>query len=143
MKGLTKSFDNDDLMLHLERQAAGTFWDLLGCEVLEAERNTVKIMVNITKHHHNLLGIVHGGVYMSLLDNAMGLLVMLSNIEEKVVTASMNTHFLESATSGKLICSAEFIHRTKRSITLQSQVMDENDKIIAWASGLYRVVRIS
>lgn len=76
---------------------------------------------------------------MSMLDNAMGLVVMVA-CREKTVTAQLNTHFLESTRSGILVCEAEIMHRIGRTITLQATVKDEDEKFIAWGAGSYRIV---
>ncbi len=123
----------------LEELASGTFWSELGCEVVFAHAEKAAIRQRAEQRHLNLIGIVHGGVLMSMLDNAMGLVVMIA-CREKTVTAGLNTHFLESAKSGNLVCEAEIMHRIGRTITLQATVKDEEDRLIAWGSGTYRIV---
>nr|WP_243865334.1 PaaI family thioesterase [Paenibacillus lupini] len=126
-------------MARLEELARGTFWSELGCEVVYANAEKAAIRLHAEQRHLNLIGIVHGGVLMSMLDNAMGLVVMVA-CREKTVTAQLNTHFLESSRSGILVCEAEIIHRIGRTITLQATVKDEDEKFIAWGSGSYRIV---
>ncbi len=127
-------------MAALEDKAKQTFWGKLGCELLHTDEKTAIIALTAGKEHQNLLGIVHGGVYMSLMDNAMGLVVMSNQQNERTVTAAMNTHFLSSSSGGRLECSASMIHQTRRSVTLQAEVTDESGKLLAWASGLYRKI---
>jgi uncharacterized protein (TIGR00369 family) len=124
----------------LAERAEETFWGRLGCKVVEADVAKTTINLTIEPSHLNMLGIVHGGVLMSMMDNAMGLLVMLAESNERTVTANMNTHFLASAKGGTLTCSAEQIHRTGRTITLQATVLDEGGKLLAWGSGAYRML---
>ncbi|MFF2483131.1 PaaI family thioesterase [Paenibacillus sp. NPDC058071] len=124
----------------LSEEAQASFWGDLGCEVIRAEAGRAVIGLMAERRHMNLIGIVHGGVLMSMLDNAMGLAVMLSCTEEKTVTAHMNTHFLENAKSGRIICEAEIMHRIGRTITLQASVKDEEGRLIAWGSGAYRIL---
>lgn len=124
----------------LAERAEASFWGRLGCKVVEVDGAKTTISLSIEPSHLNLLGIVHGGVLMSLMDNAMGLLVMLTESNEKTVTANMNTHFLASARGGTLTCSAEAIHRTGRTITLQASVLDEEGRLLAWGSGAYRMI---
>jgi len=129
-----------DKMLHMSKRAEQTFWGKLGCELISVTTNQAIISLEAVTEHLNLLGIVHGGVYMSLMDNAMGIVVMSDAHNEKVVTATMNTHFLASCNGGKLYCKATLLHRTKRSITLQAEVEDEKGRLLAWSSGLYRII---
>ncbi|MDQ0062432.1 PaaI family thioesterase [Paenibacillus harenae] len=132
--------DDAGLLTRLAARAQSTFWGLLGCEVVQADGKKATICLDTGEQHLNLIGIVHGGVLMSLMDNAMGLVVMLAHPNERTVTATMNTHFLSSSKGGLLVCEAEMLHRTKRTLTLQGQVKDEEGKLLAWASAAYRIV---
>ena len=124
----------------LQELAKSTFWGYLGCELVEATEKSVIISLKLADHHKNLLGIVHGGVMMSMLDNAMGLIIMLGT-GENTVTATMNTHFLSNVSSGKIYCKAELLHCTKRTNTITASVYDEQDELLAWASGAYRLMK--
>lgn len=132
--------DDAGHFMRLAEQAQSTFWGLLGCEIVHVDSSKAAICLDITPIHLNLLGIVHGGVLMSLLDNAMGLTVMLAAVNERAVTANMNTQFLASCKSGILLCEAELLHRTKRTLTLNAQVKDEEGKLLALGSGAYRLL---
>ncbi|MFD0589515.1 PaaI family thioesterase [Paenibacillus sp. GCM10027627] len=132
--------DDAGQLTRLAELAKGTFWGMLGCEVVQADSRKATICLDIAPSHLNLLGIVHGGVLMSLMDNAMGLIVMLAETSEKTVTATMNTHFLASSRGGLLLCEAELRHRTRRTITLEAEVKDEDGHLLAWGSGAYRLL---
>ncbi|RCW47811.1 PaaI family thioesterase [Paenibacillus prosopidis] len=132
--------DQAEHLARLSERAEATFWGLLGCQVVQANPSKVTICLDAAEPHMNLLGIVHGGVLMSLLDNAMGLVVMLASANERMVTANMNTQFLASSKGGMLFCEAELMHRTDRTLTLQARVKDESGKLLAWGSGAYRLI---
>lgn len=137
---LLRQADDAGQLTRLAERAQGTFWGLLGCEVVQADGRKAAICLDVVHAHLNLLGIVHGGVLMSLMDNAMGLVVMLAESGQKTVTATMNTHFLASAKGGLLLCEAQLLHRTSRTLTLQTEVKDEEGKLLAWGSGSYRLL---
>jgi uncharacterized protein (TIGR00369 family) len=149
MKGRVVGMDEDwfvqeaDQAGHLTRlaeRAQATFWGVLGCEVVQANASKATICLDASDRHMNLLGIVHGGVLMSLLDNAMGLVVMLAAPEERSVTANLNTQFLSSSKGGVILCEAELVHRTARTLTLQAQVKDDTGKLLVLGSGAYRII---
>jgi uncharacterized protein (TIGR00369 family) len=127
-------------LTRLAERAQATFWGVLGCEVVQASGNKATICLDATERHLNLLGIVHGGVLMSLLDNAMGLVVMLAMPDERTVTANLNTQFLASSKGGVIVCEAELVHRTRRTLTLQAQVKDEGGKLLGLGMGTYRII---
>jgi len=129
-----------DSLQSLIEQAQSTFWGHLGCKLEELTEEHAIISLELGQQHKNMMGIVHGGVMMSMLDNAMGLVVMFAE-KGNTVTASMNTHFLANVASGNIMCKAELLHRTKRTITLTAQILDEQNNMLAWASGAYRLVK--
>jgi len=123
----------------LAKQAQSTFWGYVGFELEAVEQDAIVVSLAIQPHHLNMMGIVHGGVFMTMLDNAMGLIVMLDPTV-RTVTATMNTHFLHNVSSGTIYCKAELLHRTKRTITMTASIYDENDQLLAYASGSYRLL---
>ncbi|MGG1633956.1 PaaI family thioesterase [Paenibacillus sp. NRS-1760] len=127
-------------LTRLAERAQATFWGLLGCEIVQANASKAAICLDATERHLNLLNIVHGGVLMSLMDNAMGLVVMLAAPEKSAVTANLNTQFLASAKGGVLLCEAELVHRTERTLTLQAQVKDDVGKLLVCGIGAYRII---
>ncbi|MBH5318714.1 PaaI family thioesterase [Paenibacillus sp. GSMTC-2017] len=139
-KWFLQQADSAGQLTRLAERAQKTFWGLLGCEVVHADGHKAAICLDVTQQHLNLLDIVHGGVLMSLMDNAMGLIVMLAEADSKAVTATMNTHFLANSKGGLLLCESELMHRTGRTLTLLAQVKDEEGKLLAWGSGSYRLL---
>jgi len=123
----------------LAKQAQSTFWGYVGFELEEAAQNAVTISLAIQSHHLNMMGIVHGGVFMTMLDNAMGLVLMLEPTV-RTVTATMNTHFLSNVATGRIFCKAELLHRTKRTITMTASIVDDSGELLAYASGSYRLL---
>lgn len=132
--------ESSSFVAGLGERAQHTFWGDLGCEVVHADAEKAVISLNAERRHLNLLGIVHGGVLMSMMDNAMGLAVMLAYRDEKTVTANMNTHFLENTKTGLIYCEGSIMHRIGRTITLQASITNEEGRLIAWGSGAYRIV---
>lgn len=131
--------NNFDKHSQLQQKAASTFWGYVGFQLEEANEHHVIVSLDIQDHHKNLIGIVHGGVLMSMLDNTMGLLMLLFG--QNAVTATMNTHFLSNIENGKIFCKAEPLHKTKRTNTVTASIYDEHSQILAWASGAYRLMK--
>jgi len=63
--------------------------------------------------HLNGNGSLHGGVYASLTDNAMGLSVA-SLVRFRAATTQMNVHFLRAVWEGGVACRSEIVHGTRR-----------------------------
>ncbi|AZN39451.1 PaaI family thioesterase [Paenibacillus albus] len=124
----------------LAEAAKPTFWGYLGCELVHASPGKCGISLQVRPEHLNLAHIVHGGVLASLLDNAMGLVVILECPGEKTVTTQLNVHYLQSAGQGEIRCEAVLIHKSRRTLTLQGSIVDNNGELLAWGSGTFRRV---
>ncbi|MBA3791596.1 MAG: PaaI family thioesterase, partial [Rubrobacter sp.] len=81
---------------------------------------------------------LHGGVYASLIDNAMGLSV-LALVGVRSATIQMDVHFLGSVSEGRIICRSEVVHRTRRTATAEAKVHDETGTLVAMGTGTFRV----
>ncbi len=88
----------------------------------------------ISDQHMNSMGIVHGGVYMSMMDGAFGHAVAWCSVPGNVrsaVTVSMTTTFLTSARSGRLIARGRIESQNGRMVAVTGDVMDETGTLCA------------
>ena len=90
--------------------------------------------VDIEEIHLNGNGTLHGGVYTSLIDNAMGLSVS-SLVGLRTATTQMNVHFLGAVREGRITCRSEVVHQTRRTATAQGWVYDEEENLVAMETG--------
>lgn len=110
------------------------------CGLIRAETGKAGLCLAIGPEHLNLYGIVHGGVLATFMDNTMGMAAMLACPGEKVVTAQLNIHYLQSVSGGVLTCQAELIHRAGRTLTLEGHIYDEDGQRLAWGGASFRKV---
>jgi uncharacterized protein (TIGR00369 family) len=104
------------------------------------EAGVVTIALDAKPQHLNLIGIVHGGVLSSLLDNAMGIIIMTARPEEKVVTTNLNVHFVSPLKEGRLLVTAEIVHQSRKMITTQGRVTDSEGNLGTIGTGTFRVI---
>lgn len=132
----------EPFLRRLELAAKGTFWDYLGCRVAEAEPDgtRVKVELDVRPHHLNAMGILNGGVHASLLDNTMGLVAMCLARSTDVVTTHLHIHYTAPLGAGRLLTTAEVVYRTRRTITVQGRITDEQGGIGALATASFRIV---
>lgn len=114
------------------------FYQLLDLQVLKLGSGTAELEVVARKQHTNPLGAVHGGLYMSILDAAMGNAVRSLGV--KAVTVDLSTGFIAAAALGEvLIASGEVIKSGKSMLFARAQVTAGN-RIVADARGtFYRI----
>ena len=117
------------------------FRQLVGYHAEVWRQNHAEIELDIGAEHGNSLGIVHGGVLMSLLDAAMGHACTWTPVKGNVracVTLSMNTSFLEAPRAGKLRAIGRLVAVDNRIATCESEIRGENGTLIAIAQGNFR-----
>jgi uncharacterized protein (TIGR00369 family) len=115
-----------------------TFSKHIGSRVEEVEPGRAVVYIDVEELHLNGNGTLHGGVYTSLIDNAMGLSV-LSLVGLRAATIELNTHFLGPVQDGRITCRAEVVHRTRRTATAEGRVYDAAGNLVALGTGTFRV----
>jgi uncharacterized protein (TIGR00369 family) len=115
-----------------------TFSRHIGAKVEEVEPGRSVIHIDVEGVHLNGTGTLHGGVYASLIDNAMGLSV-LSLVGVRTATIQMNVHFLGAVGGGRITCESEVVHRTRRTATAEAKVHDADGNLVALGTGAFRV----
>ena len=115
-----------------------TFSKHIGAKVEEVEPGRSVIYIDVEEVHLNGAGTLHGGVYASLIDNAMGLSV-LALVGVRTATIQMNVHFLGAVNGGRITCESEVVHRTRRTATAEAKVHDADGDLVAMGTGAFRV----
>ena len=115
-----------------------TFSKHIGAKVEEVEPGRSAVFIDVEEHHLNGTGTLHGGVYASLIDNAMGLSV-LALVGVMTATIEMNVHFLGAVSEGRITCQSEVVHRTRRTATAEAKVYDSEGNLVAMGTGAFRV----
>ena len=110
----------------------------VGAKVEGAGPGRATCYVDVEKIHLNGNGTLHGGVYASLVDNAMGLSVV-SLVGTRTATVGLNVHFLGSVREGRITCDAEVVHRTRRLATVEAKVRDGGGELVALGTGTFRI----
>jgi uncharacterized protein (TIGR00369 family) len=115
-----------------------TFSRHIGAKVEEVESGRSVISIDVEDIHLNGAGTLHGGVYTSLIDTAMGLSV-LALVGVRTATIQMNVHFLGAVSGGRITCESEVLHRTRRTATAEAKVYDAEGNLVALGTGAFRV----
>ena len=112
-----------------------TFVGLTGIELTEASTDSCQGKVEINENHHQPYGVVHGGVYCTLIETLASTGAALWAMENGMagcVGVSNQTDFIRAATEGVLIGSATPIHRGRTQQLWQVTVTRESDsKLVA------------
>jgi len=117
-----------------------TFSRHIGSKVEEVEPGKAVCYIDVESIHLNGNGTLHGGVYASLIDNAMGLSVA-ALVGLRTATIGLDVHFLGAVREGRIICSAEVVHRTRRIATVEARVRDGDGNLVAMGTGTFRIFK--
>ena len=106
-----------------------------GLYIVESRDNYIKIGVDITDKSLNPYRVVHGGLIYTLADSAMG--IVLAAAVKNGVTLNCNIEYLSPGTGKKLFADTEIIKIGKTIAVVKSNVINEENKLIAIATGTY------
>jgi len=115
-----------------------TFSRHLGSKVEVVEPGKAVCHIDVEDIHLNGNGTLHGGVYASLLDNAMGLAVA-ALVGLRTATIGLDVRFLGAVREGRITCSAEVVHSTRRIATVEAKVRDGDQNLVAMGTGTFRI----
>lgn len=104
-----------------------------GMVLLEASAERVVATLELTERHRQGYGIVHGGVYCSLVETLASIGAALSASEQGSAVAGLenSTSFIRSVREGKITAVATPITRGRRSQLWQVEVSTDDGKLVA------------
>ena len=87
------------------------------------------------EYHYNPIGLVHGGLAMTLLDSAMGCAVQtLLPAGSGYTTLEVKVNFVRAITrdTGRVVCEATVVHPGRTVATAEGRVIaEESGKLLA------------
>ena len=110
---------------------------LLGYRLTEVEKGHVVFEITPAEQHYNPIGVVHGGIAMTLLDSAMGCAVqtqMAAGGGYTTLEAKTNLVRAISGDTGRLRAIGKLVHIGKRIATAEGRFEDASGKLYAHAS---------
>jgi uncharacterized protein (TIGR00369 family) len=98
----------------------------------------------VTRRHLNVNGVVHGGVYATILDTAMGWAVKTTcGPDEIMATISLYIEFIRAARLGQtLVARGKITRRGNHVAFCQGKLTDEKGILLAAAKGAWYVSQV-
>ena len=93
--------------------------------------------------HKNHLGIIHGGVLTSLLDQVIAITAWNAADRQPTVTVQMETRFLGVAHVGDFLTIQPSIRQATRSLVFVDANITCDDRLIASASAVMKISKTS
>lgn len=116
------------------------FWKFIGLELEKIETGSVTLKLPVTPSFLNVKNTVHGGIYASILDTAMGFSARSLGYDE-VSTLEMNVHFLQAIREGTMYAKGKVIHQNRSTVLVEAELSNENGNRLGHSTGTFRAVK--
>jgi uncharacterized protein (TIGR00369 family) len=114
------------------------FMRVLGARREFSQGGRARLVLDERAELGNVIGAVHGGVLVTLLDVAMAsAAVSLFDFTRTAVTLNLNTSFLEPA-RGRLTADGEVVQHDEGVAWCRASITDERGRPVAQAQGSFR-----
>lgn len=120
------------------------FNEHIGLKFLQRESGLFVGEIEIAPHHLNRAGIVHGGVYCTMLDTACGgagLYCPHPGRRRRSVTLSLTTSFTGRCEGGRLVVTGRTVSVGRRIYTSRAEVHDAQGYLVAHGTGTFQFAR--
>lgn len=97
--------------------------------VAEGDTEHAIVLADVAPESLNPYGLVHGGVYFSMMDIAAGVVARMDG--RRHVTLDASTHFYKSATQGRLIATGQVVHRGRTTCVVNTEVRGEDGTLFS------------
>ncbi|MCS0654855.1 PaaI family thioesterase [Cytobacillus firmus] len=114
------------------------FWTFIGLELKELKEGYVLLALPIQKEFINVRNSVHGGIYASVMDTAMGMAGRSLGYDE-VATLHLNIQYLKSVMEGTVYSEAEIIHQNRSTVLIEGRLMNESGELIGHCTGTFKL----
>jgi uncharacterized protein (TIGR00369 family) len=117
------------------------FHDHLGMQRTEWREGYVEIVLDVKPRHLNRGGIVHGGVLLSLLDEAGGAAGNWCSVKGNrrwAVTVDLNCHFVGRSSEGRVTVIGEVVSAGRTLYFAKSEARDSSGRLLAFGSSTHR-----
>jgi acyl-coenzyme A thioesterase 13 len=103
-----------------------------------------RVWLDIGPQHTNRHNVLHGGIATAVLDNACGTtgsLTVDATGKAPFLTISMNVQFVAPARAGtRVTATGRVVGGGRSTLFIAADLVDENDRLIATASGVFKRV---
>jgi uncharacterized protein (TIGR00369 family) len=142
MELLMKTLNPAYLEALARRVSQCLYFTLISMEIKDMEYGHCRIEVVVKEKHLQNFGIIHGGVYSSLVD-AAAFWAVYTQIEEGLgmTTVEIKVNFLSPVSTGRLIAKGRSIKVGKTLCLGEALIEDETGKLLAHGTSTMMTLR--
>lgn len=117
-----------------------TFLNTVGEVLQRTNDGMMEVGLRTDPRHRNRSDVVHGGVYMTLIDRALGLTCRNLGGERRMATASLTVNFLRPAMIGDFLHVTCTVSKNGRKAAFGEAVLKVDGVICCTATGIFMTV---
>ena len=117
------------------------YHDLIGLEGEEWRDGFARIVCHAETKHLNRSGIVHGGVILSLIDQAAGYSGLWCSVPgnvRKAVTVDLDCRFTGQVGLGRVVAEAKLVRGGRSLYFVRTEVFDADGQLAAFGASTHR-----
>jgi len=120
-------------LLEILNNSLGGFNQLIGLYFVEASLSKLVAEVKVTEKLYQPYGLVHGGVYASIVESlcSAGAAMNVFADKKSAVGVENSTSFLRAVRSGVLVCTATPLVMGRRSHVWETNIHDDRGRLAA------------
>ncbi len=117
------------------------FHGQLGIELIEWRNGFARIALDLLPKHLNRSGILHGGVLLTMLDEAgalCGVWCSVAGNQRSSVTVDLDCRFVGQSRSGRVIGTGELVSHGRSLYFTRTQVTTEDGRVLAYGASSHK-----
>ncbi len=116
------------------------FSEFIGPFLYRREGEGYRYAFQADQRHVNINGVLHGGMLMTFIDQAMGSAVFEAVGRRKCATAQLNTHFMGPVKPGDFVECDSDVMRVTRSLVFMRGILRVGDRPVLAADGVWKIL---
>ncbi|MGE6716766.1 PaaI family thioesterase [Peribacillus frigoritolerans] len=128
LEDIQKDFESNPFLSHI------------GFQIIYFEEGNVKVKLTIEEYLMNTNGTLHGGVYATMLDFILGM-VLRSVTKTRCVTTNLTIHYLASMSEGELYAEAKVLQQGYKLAFAEGEIKDMKGNVITKGIGTFKLIR--
>ena len=119
-------------------QPNSDFNRFLGMDVARAENGECEMVLDVDERHMSIAERVHGGVFFTMVDTAMGRAVTsILDQGRGCATIEAKINYFRPVQAGRVRAIARCTNKSRRTAYTEAEVRDDEDRLIAKATGTF------
>jgi uncharacterized protein (TIGR00369 family) len=123
-----------------ERHHEAGLIDLLGPLWRRDDQGVRRIAFLAEERHRNFRGVVHGGMIMTFMDQALGIAAWEANGYQPQATIQLDVQFIDAVRPGEFVESIATVARQTRSLLFMRGEARVGDRVVTTANGIWKIL---